>query len=1714
MEAVHDSHLPLEIEAALDELTLIGRDFSQFKVDDLAKAEARLIRVQRCTVKFESAIVELKPSVEHKIILDYEKAYNNLSDQIFELYYNLKALKEERITQSNSSQTQIVKGMSLSPIPLPKFLGNWESFYNIFESMVHNKIGLTSTEKFHYLLGCLSDNEEAKCVIAQFSICDENYRLAIAALKLRYESKRRTATALVQEMLDFPTSTKVNYAKLLSTFRNAVASLETLAIPNLGDFMVFHILYSKVDKSVRIDFDKKQSNLSEFPTASSLLEVIQKRMQMEELQQAVTSSHHVSHGHSTSISSMSKPKSDNKKSFVLNASANANTTYVKVCPMPNCKADHGMGQCPSFLSLSVDDRFNFVKKLNRCFQCLGAHARSKCTSTYSCRHCGAKAHNSALHRLNNSNGPAQAHASAAEPTPSTSSNSDQSGSLPAVNSLACNQACSVILSTAIVLVQGYSGNYIPLRAVVDAGSQRCFISEGGLQALGLKRKFDATVISGIGTHESVTKGKADLCIRSSLTGSNFELQISALVLPRICGMQPNGIVSTESKNKFSHLPLADPHWFKPASCDLLLSADVYSKILSDESPNIITGCPTAIKTHLGWLITGADSQQPRVSVLFTEGERLDDLVQRFFNQDVVQPQVVAADPEEEYVENFYKQTVSRNEDGRFVVGLPWRPGATPLVENKFNSLKSALYLENRLQKNSELKERYRKGLNDSLNSGHMVPASVPSRYILPQVLVEKPERSTTKLRVCLNASSPDSTGESVNSRLLPGAKLQKDICHIITRFRMHPIAVSADIKAMFTQIVVRESDRFAQHVLCKLSDSDEISEFEFRRLVFGFTSSPFLSQRVLLTLCDEEGSNCPLAVEAIRNSTYVDNIVSGAATPGEAIRLRQELTCMLSKGKFELRKWASNSSQVLEGLDPQHLESLDFSSPEPTAHLLGLNWVPMSDSFRFRVESFSGPSTKRSILSYCARIYDPMGFLVPFTHKLKASIQDCFRAGLDWDDPMPGALSSLWSQVTEQSHLLSQVSIGRHVPFSTSRSVEIVGFADASLVGYCAIMYALCRDEIGNISVHFLKAKSKVAPLKPSSINKLELSACVLLVQLHESLAPVLSQVTISRCTYFTDSKCALQWINIPAHRLKMYEANRVSVILEKSSRSDWRHCASAQNIADPGSRGLCPEEFLEISEIWFNGPSFLRDPPDDWPDLPRSSEDPEVIESLLVQKDPQADTSLAYVLSQKFSRLHSIKKAVAYWFRVFDYLKCKKATPMKSGPVSVSEFERAMLHLISVEQTKYYSQALHGKPDKSLSSLTPFVKDGILRVGGRLANASALSLSSRHPILIPGKSFLARMICQDIHDDTLHGGPLLMRAAIQNKYWITGIGSLLKTTVFKCPRCYRFKTKPIAPKMKDLPAARFETVRPFLRTGVDLCGPFKIRESARRKAPTHEKCYVVVFVCFATRAAHFEVLLELSTECFIDSFRRFVSRRSLPSYLHSDNGTNFQGSARQFKEVRDFFSKSSDILQRELVKSHVEWVFNPPAAPHYGGLWERLVGSLKYHLKRVMGTSVLTLVQFESLVISIEAILNSRPLMPLPNDPAENSCFLTPGHFLVGGPLNALPEYPLENVRHLDRWQIISNAIQSFWVGFKNHVIQTLMSRPKWQATSGPSLKVGDVVLLKGQSTSPLVWPLGRVIEVISTDDSGFSRIVKIKIGQSELVRAVHTLCPFQLSE
>ncbi|XP_036143372.1 uncharacterized protein LOC118645772 [Monomorium pharaonis] len=201
-----------------------------------------------------------------------------------------------------------------------------------------------------------------------------------------------------------------------------------------------------------------------------------------------------------------------------------------------------------------------------------------------------------------------------------------------------------------------------------------------------------------------------------------------------------------------------------------------------------------------------------------------------------------------------------------------------------------------------------------------------------------------------------------------------------------------------------------------------------------------------------------------------------------------------------------------------------------------------------------------------------------------------------------------------------------------------------------------------------------------------------------------------------------------------------------------------------------------------------------------------------------------------------------------------------------------------------------------------------------------------------------------------------------------------------------------------------------------------------------------------------------------------------MSSVMYSDNGTTFVGADKELNQA--YRAAITDLnLLNKIAITKVEWKYILPHAPHFGGLWEAGVRSVKYHLHRLIGAHTLTFEEFTTLLCRVKACLNSRHLGPI-RDTVDDYETLIPGHFLIGSALNAIPEPSVLSISEsrLSRWQLIRQLTERFWRIWQTDYVNTLQQKGKWRKQQ-PSIDIGAMVLLKNDFLPPCKWELDRVI-------------------------------------
>ena len=649
-----------------------------------------------------------------------------------------------------------------------------------------------------------------------------------------------------------------------------------------------------------------------------------------------------------------------------------------------------------------------------------------------------------------------------------------------------------------------------------------------------------------------------------------------------------------------------------------------------------------------------------------------------------------------------------------------------------------------------------------------------------------------------------------------------------------------------------------------------------------------------------------------------------------------------------------------------------------------------------------------------------------------------------------------------------------------------------------------------------IAAKTRVAPVKTLTIPRLELCAAVLGTRLLDVCRTAIDKlgIHVRDVVGWTDSTVVLAWLADYPSTWTCFVANRVAEIQGTIPPSNWKHVATCDNPADPASRGLTASQLVKHT-LWWNGPEWLQTTADNWPAQPALSA-PVTERKATAKRSVELVLATTTKLQQKpvvdetrFSTYNKLVRSFAYVLR---FRNAKTLLSLKGKQIDKSELVTTQCKLLALHQARYFASDLNrlkgGMYAKSanLISLALFFEeeDGLIRVGGRLSQ-SDYDVERKHPILVDGHSHLGELLIRQAHLETHHGGPQATLYRLRQRFWLTGGRKVVRSFTRACPVCRAFAKADPTPQMGDLPTERITPTRPFTNTGVDFGGPLMIKKGGP-KSKTTEKAYIALFVCFTTKAVHIELVSSLTTAACIAALKRFASRRGLPSCIYSDNGSNFLGARNELQALHAILSKDEkDSLSEFATNRGVQWVTIPPRAPHFGGLWEAGIKSCKTHLRKVVGNQVLTFEELTTVLTQIEAALNSRPLTPMSSDPNDHEV-LSPGHFLIGAPLDALPSSQgpkKHDPSPRDRWKLTQAMFQSFWDRWSKEYLANLQQRSKWTKDIEESIKVGDLVLLRDERTKPLQWPRARVTKLFLGNDD-IARVAEVKTVDSTFTRPI----------
>jgi hypothetical protein len=885
----------------------------------------------------------------------------------------------------------------------------------------------------------------------------------------------------------------------------------------------------------------------------------------------------------------------------------------------------------------------------------------------------------------------------------------------------------------------------------------------------------------------------------------------------------------------------------------------------------------------------------------------------------------------------------------------------------------------------------------------------------------------------------------------------------------------------------------------------EVIQCRLKVHVFGAKSSPSVANYALRKTAeltdDTDIKTC------INRNFYVDDLLISSPSEDVSLRRLREIKTTLAQRGFRLTGFSSNSKKILEKIDAEDLssklKSIDFyDSNLPLERALGIIWKTNEDLFGYKFQPDISTLTRRDILRFVASIYDPLGLISPAVILGRKIFQETCRLRLGWDEELPLELKATWKKWMKSLETLSTYEIPRCLkPKHTNEEADFSQlhiFCDGSETAYGAMAYVrhVYRNSAFVSTPVF--TKTRLTPLNNSTLRtipRIELCAAKLAIDVSKILVREMDYNFESKY-FWTDSTTVLSYIKNETRRFQRFVSNKVSYVRSLSSPAEWFHVPSSENPADLVSRGATIGH-LRSSELWNSGPTFLHGREISFPEqlvVPIQLTDSELRNETKTLMTKSSNDPLGLLLDST-SSWYKLKLRVA-WLQKFLHFIMGENPGNKITTNDVKNAEIAILLHVQRTYIPEYKICASGELDRKtpLNKLDLFFDDdGLLRVGGRLKNSDN-HFEMNHPILLPKSSNVTIILIRESHRLVGHLGRNSVSANLRKKYWVINGNAAVKRVLRECIICKKLQGPHSTQKMADLPSTRLAADVPaFTHVGTDFFGPFIVKIGR-----TTHKRYGVIFTCMSSRAVHLEVSHSLEANSFLNALRRFICRRGNVSSITSDNGTNFVGGNNELcKSIKTW---NQNVIENWLKQRDITWKFNSPHSSHHGGVWERLIRSVRKVLTSLMSEQPIKLNDegLSTLMCEVEFILNSRPLTQQSDDPNDLEA-ITPNHLILLNPGGNLPPgifKPSDNYA-TRRWRQIQYLADLFWTRWRKEYLPSLQQRQKWVTNQRPH-QPGDLVLVVDINLPRNQWPLGRVTEAIRSEDG---RIRRAKIRISKLV-------------
>ncbi|XP_062700012.1 uncharacterized protein LOC115258713 [Aedes albopictus] len=1605
---------------------------------------------------------------------------------------------EENLCVLNRSQLAARQAVSKE---LPEFYGSpedWPLFFSMYNSSTQ-MCGFSNEENMLRLRRCLRGKalEAVRCRLLHPS----NVNGVISTLRMLYGRPEAIVQASIRKIRSLPSplveklETVVNFAL---TVENLVATIEACGIEDFvyNASLKFELI-DRLPPALKLDWAKHSRN----NPAPNLLDFSGWLYSIAEDATAVMQT------------SFSAPRSRGSRNdgFInvhseaeLEESHSGQTKLMESSTaIQGCVACNGsctsIAKCKRFEELSLDARWAVVRDTKLCRKCLRKH-NGICRQQKPCgvNNCSFLHHPLLHNQLKDAE-------------------KDRTDKIPTNSTGSCNvhqsQTSEILFRIVPVLLHGPS-KIVRTYAFIDDGSELTLMEESLAEELGVKGSRTSLCLKWTSGTTRVEAESQIVDVGISATEKSTKpIRMTNVHTVESLQLRPQTLVFTELLQRFQHLEGLSIESYENVCPRILIGLDNASLGNAMKSREGKPYEPIAVKTRLGWIVYGSCSRTHHnvnyVNVHSIEvcecNSRTDDnlhsAMKNYFALDslgIVKPEKVLRSADEERAMRILEMQTTHL-GGRYETGLLWKFDNVRLPNSSGMAHRRWECLERRMNRDQLYADVVRSKMADYVEKGYVrrltkeeLNTPYSREWFLPVFPVVNPNKPG-KVRLVWDAAAT-AYGVSLNSLLLKGPDLLTSLLTVLVKFRQFRIAVCGDIREMYLQISLKQDVRLCFFWKDSKEDKDA-SVYAMSVLPFGVSCAPSIAQYVKNINAKRFEKEHSAAVSAIVDEHYVDDMLTSVERKEEAVELAKNVKMIHAEAGFEMRNWISNCPEVLEAMEEQNTEEKDLNMTEGvvTEKVLGMWWNTTNDCFTFKIsprynpELMSGQQrpTKREILRTLMMIFDPLGLIGHFLMYLKVVLQEIWRTPVGWDDVVEDKQFEMWLEWLNVLPAVAKVQIPRCYRTATSigssTDVHLHIFVDASEKGFAAVVYLRFQEE-QTIETALVGSKTRVAPIKFLSIPRSELQACVIGVRFANSIIKSLS-INVTKRFFWTDSSDVISWLKSDHRRYSQFVAFRVSEILEASDVGEWQWIQTKQNVADDGTKWKRVPDMSTTSR-WFNGPEFLRKPESEWPVKSHSGA---TVEELRPHLLVHLRVLKPIIDPQRFSKWTPLLRRVAYVFRFIGNAKAFKHE-RATGPLTNLELDLAEKYLYRLAQRSAFSDevaVLLEKRTKETSSLVipksssiyrlcPFLdEDGVLRVRGRTKACQFANQDAVNPIILPRDHHITRLLVFYYHSKHYHQNHNTTINELRQRYSISHLKATYNSIRRTCQQCKNDKARPQSPSMGDLPLSRLAAyARPFTYMGVDYFGPYVIILGRRL-----EKRWVLLATCLTTRAIHLQIVHTMTTDSCIMALRNVMSRRGVPAVIYSDRGTNFQGASKELNSAVK--NLDQERLATEFTTSHTSWAFIPPASPHMGGAWERLVRTVKQNLAKLKPNRTVSHEVLENMLTEIENVVNSRPMTDLPLDD-DYSPVLTPNHFLLGSSNGLRTWVPFDDRSTVlkNSWKLSQALANQFWKQWLRDYLPCITRRTKWFSDVKP-IEINDLVIIVDPKFPRNTWPKGRVIGI-----------------------------------